>query len=37
MHDEIRVSEEMINILEMKLEQHELNLKQKKGEYEALQ
>lgn len=37
MADEMRVSEEMINILEAKLEQHETNLKLKKAEYEALQ
>lgn len=36
MADEMRVSEEMINILEAKLEQHENNLKLKKAEYEAL-
>ena len=37
MQDELRSSEELINYLENKLEQHEKNLVQKKAEYEALQ
>ncbi len=34
--DELKSSEELINFLENKLEQHEKNLVQKKVEYEAL-
>lgn len=34
--DELKSSEELINFLENKLEQHEKNLVQKKAEYEAL-
>lgn len=37
MQDELKSSEELINYLENKLEQHEKNLVQKKSEYEALQ
>lgn len=37
MADELKSSEELINFLENKLEQHEKNLVQKKAEYEALQ
>jgi len=37
MQDELKSSEELINFLENKLEQHEKNLVQKKAEYEALQ
>jgi hypothetical protein len=36
MADELKSSEELINYLENKLEQHEKNLLQKKTEYEAL-
>jgi hypothetical protein len=36
MQDELKSSEELINFLENKLEQHEKNLIQKKSEYEAL-
>ena len=36
MQDELKSSEELINYLENKLEQHEKNLIQKKAEYEAL-
>jgi len=37
MQDELKSSEELINYLENKLEQHEKNLVQKKNEYESLQ
>lgn len=37
MQDELKSSDELINFLENKLEQHEKNLMQKKSEYEALQ
>ncbi len=37
MQDELKSSEELINFLETKLEQHEKNLLQKKQEYDALQ
>jgi predicted nucleic acid-binding Zn-ribbon protein len=37
LENELKSSEELINFLETKLEQHEKNLGQKKQEYEALQ
>jgi hypothetical protein len=37
MTDDVKSSEELINFLESKLEQHEKNLKQRQSEYEALQ
>jgi len=36
MSDEVKSSEELINFLESKLEQHEKNLKQRQVEYESL-
>ena len=37
MSDDLKSSEELINFLEGKLEQHEKNLHKKQAEYESLQ